>query len=786
MKIVARCLVNTLSGGLALSTLLLSTPAAHALQAVPPITAPPAPEDRAAPPKPGSYGHSMLGDAFNEIPRQRAYLMRGMPNVHFPITTSSRDAQRFFDQAIGQMHGYWFLESARSFRKVIELDPACPMGYWGLAMLNPEDDDKNRDYIAKAVERKSRVSSRERLWIEATRAYVNADPKMKDRDKARETALMIAWQGIVDAYPDDVEAKAFLAHAWLNNPDSEPKHTREQTDALMNKVLAANPMHPIHHYRIHLWDMETTEKNALNSAALCGPSSPGIAHMWHMQGHTYTGLHRYADAAYSQEASARVDHAYMERDHVLPDQIHNYAHNNQWLIENLEFLGRVQDALALGRNMIELPRHPKYNTLDHGSANRGRFRLMETLACYDLWEDVLSLDGEGYIEPGITANQQIARLTLLADAAFATGDQITGHGYLAELTAIQKAHTPKPDGKMADGKKDAKDTKSAKPEENTSEFDPKGLASSIAEARAYENVNAGKTSEAVKQLDLAKNIPNARAARLRLQIGQKDKAEELAREAVKSGGNQVAPLATLVDTLAQNGKRDEALKRFGELRILAARADLDTPLLARLSKFAGDAGCASPDWRTPVPSPTDIGPRPSLDTLGPFRWSPLPAPDFTLRSATGTRVSLSDFTRQGKPVVVIFYLGNLCSRCMGQLNAFAPLAREYEKAGITLLAISTDTPENLKQTFQSPQIQTRFPFPLLSDASGRTFKAYHAYDDFEKMPLHGTYIIDGAGRMRWQDIRFEPFTDARFVLNEAQRLLAQKPAASTSGSVARR
>ena len=42
----------------------------------------------------------------------------------------------------------------------------------------------------------------------------------------------------------------------------------------------------------------------------------------------------------------------MMRDRVLPDQIHNYSHNNQWLVEDLEFIGRVHDAVDLAKNLI--------------------------------------------------------------------------------------------------------------------------------------------------------------------------------------------------------------------------------------------------------------------------------------------------------------------------------------------------------------------------------------------------------------------------------------------------
>ena len=51
------------------------------------------------------------------------------------------------------------------------------------------------------------------------------------------------------------------------------------------------------------------------------------------------------------------------------------------------------------------------------------------------------------------------------------------------------------------------------------------------------------------------------------------------------------------------------------------------------------------------------------------------------------------------------------------------------------------------------------------------FKAYRGFDDFEEMPLHGTFLIDGQGMVRWHDISYEPFLEVDFLLNEAKRLL---------------
>ena len=116
---------------------------------------------------------------------------------------------------------------------------------------------------------------------------------------------------------------------------------------------------------------------------------------------------------------------------------------------------------------------------------------------------------------------------------------------------------------------------------------------------------------------------------------------------------------------------------------------------------------------------------------------------------------------------------------MEQLNAFAPLAKEFENAGISLIAIGVDPKQALKLTQEQCKVGASFPFPVVSDRDMKIFKAYGAYDDFEKMPLHGAFLIDGKGLVRWQDISFQPFKQTAFLLSEAKRLLKLPEIAAT-------
>ena len=68
-------------------------------------------------------------------------------------------------------------------------------------------------------------------------------------------------------YPEELEAKAFLAlQIWLNSDKGLPISSHQAVDAVLSEVFAAEPFHPAHHYRIHLWDKEKPVR-ALESAA---------------------------------------------------------------------------------------------------------------------------------------------------------------------------------------------------------------------------------------------------------------------------------------------------------------------------------------------------------------------------------------------------------------------------------------------------------------------------------------------------------------------------------------
>ena len=754
-------------------------------------------------------GHSYHGEAFNEGPRQKPYLMEGLGQCHFEISTPETLAQSFFNQGVDQLHGFWYFEAERSFRQVAMLDPDCAMAYWGLAMANINNKERAEKFIEQAREKitseNRSITTRERMYISALGSFY--DERVKEK-KRRAENLTKQLEDIVLEYPDDIEAKAFLAcQVWMNKREDIKIASHVGINALLDDVFSVAPNHPAHHYRIHLWDYEDPEV-ALHSAAMCGPSLPDIAHMWHMPGHIYSRLNRYEDAVWQQEASARVDHRNMMDDSVMPDQIHNFAHNNEWCIRNLIHVGRIGDAIDLANNMLSLPRHPKYNTLDkNGSSKYGRQRLFQVLSTYEMWSDLIVACQSNLYELEETTNQKIKRLRYLGRAYFRSQDTNNGKSTLKNLeTELADAEKNMADAKLTAQTEIKEQTNQfriwmsafdlltptslrqvfAKQSERSIRRDhrirlDKAVADAIKpfeeqinlakraidEMKGYCLLAEEKYDDALKCLEKAGGVDAVYRAYVKHLGGKTKQALKDARKFVATRTNEVQPLAMLTWLLWECGEQEEAVLTFGELCAVSGSIDISAEFFEKLNPVREFAQIGE-DWLVAKRPASDLGQRPALDLLGPFRWQPTEAPAWTLLDSQDNPVSLSHYS--GQPVIVIFYLGHGCLHCAEQLQAFAPRMNDYLDSGIELLAISTDERIGLKKSIDSYG-ETPLPIRLLANPELTIFKKYHAFDEFENQPLHGTFLIDGQGKIRWQDISYEPFMDCDFLLSESKRLL---------------
>lgn len=767
----------------------------------------------------GSFGHSRHGSTFDEGPRQRPRAMPGLSaEVHLPVQGLDEATQRLFDQGLCQQHGFWYFEAERSFREVASRVPTCALAYWGMAMANVDNRERAAGFAARAVQHAAALPERERLYVDAIAVLYQIDDALRGElqsgdaarvqkaiddtiakakggrdEKLLQQAFLKGLEAIVVACPDDVEAKALLAiQCWRNRDFGLEISSHAAVDALLDAVFAKAPHHPAHHYRVHLWDAEKAER-ALRAAAAIGASAPGIAHQWHMAGHVYAKLDRHAEAAWQQEASSRVDHAAMMHDRVMPFLIHNYGHNQEWLARSLSWIGEANAALGVAKDLAALPRHPSFNKLDDDDSIAGyaRARLVSVCEDHEMWQEAIALGEQGYLDRTDSVKREVQRLSLLGRAFYRLGRKDDGDRIVAEAEALlqtarrRRAEAlDRAEADVHDKREPATKALEAMAEAGRAPTESvRSVLDLLRELRGEQKLAAGDAAAAVVEFEAVPDFPKGLLADAHVAAGQAKKAIELLEKEVKERPRRVPTLARLLEALAASDQQEHK----GRARELLAAHDSQVLLSDRWIARAGGAspllqrGGIGIDAREPlVPKvwsdpagplfAADFGPRPPLASLGPTSFEPWPHAGFDLPRASGERFVLA--AKPQKPTLVVFYLGFGCLQCVEQLHALQKHHKALAAAGLDVVAIGDDPTDTLAAAIAALPAEQALAFPLLADPEHTAFRAWRCYDEFESLALHGTFLVDTDGRVRWQDLGAQPFPQFDWLLREAERLLA--------------
>ncbi|MEO0575307.1 MAG: hypothetical protein AAF004_07580 [Pseudomonadota bacterium] len=314
-------------------------------------------------------------DATSLAQRAGAPLFDGMGSHHHPITTSSSDAQRYFDQGLVIDFAFNHAESARSFRAAQQLDPSAAMAYWGEALalgpnINVTSDgkavmaaaDREQAYAAiqKAVALSASASAKERDYIAALATRYDGNPNTSrvplDLD------YMNAMRQLHERYPDDDDAAALFAESIMNTmpwdywvDGDNPKPLAAEAIDVLERVLARSPDHPMAlHLYIHAVEASSNPQRAEAAADTLLTLVPGAGHLVHMPAHIYWRIGRYNDASAANMLAAKVDEDYIAACNAqgfYPAAY--YPHNIHFLWAASSMEGRSELAIASARKVAK-------------------------------------------------------------------------------------------------------------------------------------------------------------------------------------------------------------------------------------------------------------------------------------------------------------------------------------------------------------------------------------------------------------------------------------------------
>src|SRR5213075_1247333 len=185
----------------------------------------------------------------------REPLYDGLGSYSRKITTDSAEAQRYFDQGLGFLHGFNHRAAIRAFQQAAELDPECAMAHWGAALacgphinsmaVPAQDAELAWKELELAQKNAGNASPVERALIDAlAKRYTNPQPEDRTGlDRAYADAMREVWK----KYPKDPDVGALFAEAMMNlrpwdqwTPDGKPQPGTDEIIATLDAMLKLN------------------------------------------------------------------------------------------------------------------------------------------------------------------------------------------------------------------------------------------------------------------------------------------------------------------------------------------------------------------------------------------------------------------------------------------------------------------------------------------------------------------------------------------------------------------
>src|SRR5215203_2101072 len=162
-------------------------------------------------------GASIVASAFAHASFAQA---TRLGTINFP-TSGSAQAKPHFTRGVLFLHSFEYDSAATEFKKAEAVDPGYAMAYWGEAMTkthavwNEQDVPAAREILNRfaptAAARNAKAPThREQMYMNAIETLYGDGSKER-----RDTLYSSAMKQIVNAHPDDDEAKAFYALSLL-------------------------------------------------------------------------------------------------------------------------------------------------------------------------------------------------------------------------------------------------------------------------------------------------------------------------------------------------------------------------------------------------------------------------------------------------------------------------------------------------------------------------------------------------------------------------------------------
>jgi tetratricopeptide (TPR) repeat protein len=329
-------------------------------------------------------------------------LRSGIGKAHDAVSTSSREAQAFYDQGLAYLHGYMWIEAARSFNTALARDPQLAMAHAGLSVALTElnQPEAARAALARAGQLAPSATAHDRLHIAARTAQAAAEAA--PGDTTRLAAYRSSLDAALQAQPQDAELWMLRGIAESSDPADRGQGSVASAVPYYQKALTLGGV-SAHHYLTHAYENTGQFAKAVTDAAAYAELAPTIPHALHMHGHVLRRTGQIDKAVAAFEAAARAEESYFRTERIPPELEWHHEHNLDLLGSSYQYLGQIAKAERELKAAFDLPSSlavQMYNKRGWPEFLIARGRLDEALAAAQVLiaHPVTLVKATGYIE----------------------------------------------------------------------------------------------------------------------------------------------------------------------------------------------------------------------------------------------------------------------------------------------------------------------------------------------------------------------------------------------------
>lgn len=339
-----------------------------------------------------------------------------------PVTTSSPQAQRWFDRGLVWSYAFHHEEAVVCFEAAARADPGCAMAYWGIAYaLGPnynkpweffDDQDLERTVtrthaaVELAHARAAGATPVERALIGALRARY-PQPRPAPDCAVWNEPYADAMRAVHALAPGDLDVAALYADALMNltpwqlwdvrtGRPAEGARTREAQEVLDRALTdPAAAVHPgVLHFYIHLMEMSPAPEAALRVADRLRGLVPDAGHLQHMPSHLDVLCGDYRRVVTDNTAAIAADEKVLARSGPMNFYTLYRCHDLHFKIYGAMFLGRCATALetvdrleaTIPEDLLRVESPPMADWLEAFLGMR-----FHVLIRFGRWADILAL-----------------------------------------------------------------------------------------------------------------------------------------------------------------------------------------------------------------------------------------------------------------------------------------------------------------------------------------------------------------------------------------------------------